>query len=898
MFLKEAVELSGPSSSEIRKKFLEYFRQRDHEVVPSSSLVPAGDPTLLFTNAGMVQFKDVFLGRESRSRRRAVTAQRCLRVSGKHNDLEEVGKTARHCTFFEMLGNFSFGDYFKEDAIAYAWELLTRGYGLDAADLWVTVYRDDEEAARLWQRVAGLSADRIVPLGEEDNFWSMGETGPCGPCSEIVVDRGPRHSCGAANCRLDTCGCDRWLELWNLVFMQYERDESGQVTPLPRPCIDTGMGLERLATLLQGADSIFGTDLLAPLIRATEELSGRAYDPGPDGMPFRVIADHLRASVFLVMDGVVPSNEGRGYVFRRILRRALRFATLLGMELPVLYRLVPVAVRVYEDAYPGLVAMTDQVVQVVRWEEERFRTTVREGSQRALEAIQEAKARGLRRLPGKVAFTLYDTFGFPIDLTQDMAREHGLEVDREGFERALEEQRRRARAARAEQEDEMGLLAGLLEGERPTEFVGYERLQVSATVVALVKEGEGTVARLCDGEEGWVVTDRTPFYPEGGGQLADRGEMRSGALRLVVGDVRRLPSGVIVHRGRMQGGDLRVGQEVVSKVDPEWREGAQRHHTATHLLHRVLKETLGEHVNQSGSLVAPDRLRFDFTHFASLTAEQLREIEERVNRLVWADLEVRDCWMSMEEARRAGAIALFGEKYGERVRVVSIGDVSKELCGGTHVNRTGQVGPVLIIQESSVGAGLRRVEAVVGPAAWRHWSRMRSTLERAAELLKSSWERVPAKVEQLQQNLEEREKRLATLQREAAMGALQGLLQSAKVIGGITLVYGEIPASDPRILRELADVARSRLQDGLVVLGSAGDDRVMLVAMATQGAVGRGIHAGRLLGRLAKLVDGGGGGRPDMAEAGGRSPRKLAGALQRLPQLVEELVKEGHEGRR
>ncbi|MGB9886868.1 MAG: alanine--tRNA ligase [Moorellales bacterium] len=874
------------TGNELRSRFLAYFRRQGHTVLPSSSLVPENDPTLLFTNAGMVQFKNVFLGLEKRPYRRAATAQKCVRAGGKHNDLETVGRTARHHTFFEMLGNFSFGDYFKEQAIAFAWEFLIKELALPPERLWITVYQDDEEAFRLWQTIAGISAERIVRLGEKDNFWAMGETGPCGPCSEIILDRGPDKAC-SASCALGKCDCDRWLEIWNLVFMQFNRDAEGRLSPLPRPSIDTGMGLERMASVLQGVDSNFETDLFRPLIEAVERLSGRHYAPGEEGFPFRVIADHARACAFLVADGVVPSNEGRGYVLRRILRRAVRLGRSLGVAGAFLYRLVPEVAALMGTAYPELVEGEERIQAIVRKEEERFLETLEEGMRVAEEMVKRAKAAGRPGLSGEEVFLLYDTYGFPLDLARDLAREQGMQIDEEGFAGCLEEQRRRARASRSEHS-----WPGLAVVEKlpswqdlpATEFVGYQRLEGPARVLALFREQE-PVERLGPEEEGAVVLDQSPFYAEAGGQVADTGQLTWATGQAKVEDAQWV-GGKVWHQIRILEGELTVGSEVNARVDAERREAIARHHSATHLLHRALRLVLGEHVRQAGSLVAPDRLRFDFSHFEPLTNQELKAVERLVNREILAGLPVEILETTLEEARAMGATALFQEKYGTRVRVVRIGDFSLELCGGTHVAHTGQIGLFRIVGESGIGAGVRRVEAVAGAAALEYLEAKEAEWERVAAALKVPPEQVWRRVESLLAELKEKEKEIAALRARLNQYHLMELLGQVQEIDGIRLLCAQVPETDASALRELADRLRERLGSGVIVLGAAGRERVSFVATVSPDLVKQGLHAGQVVREVAQVAGGSGGGRPDMAQAGGKQPEKTAAALAKAAEVI------------
>ncbi|WP_406676509.1 alanine--tRNA ligase [Moorella sp. ACPs] len=880
------------TGNELREKFLSFFASKGHTIVHSSSLVPVNDPTLLFTNAGMVQFKDVFLGLDRRPFKRATTAQKCVRAGGKHNDLDTVGRTARHHTFFEMLGNFSFGDYFKREAISFAWEFLTRVLELPPERLWITVYQDDDEAYRLWQEVAGIPAERIVRMGEKDNFWAMGDTGPCGPCSEIIYDRGPEHACRATHCALGACDCDRWLEIWNLVFMQYERDAGGNLTPLPRPSIDTGMGLERMASILQGVDSNFDTDLLQPLIKAMEVLSGRAYDRGEAGFPFRVIADHARACTFLIADGVLPGNEGRSYVLRRILRRAARFGKALGVEEPFLYRLVDTVVDIMGQAYPEVAEQREYIARVMRQEEERFHETLNDGMRVLSGILERAGREGRDTISGQEAFTLYDTYGFPVDLTEEIAGEKGFKLDRAGFEEAMAAQRERARAAREDiKAYEFALaFAGNLDDIGGTEFTGYERLEDTGKVLALVRQGE-RVPYLAEGESGYVVLDRTPCYPEGGGQVGDQGSLAWPGGAAGVLDTRRLPGGKIVHQVTVTAGKLAAGQEVKVMVDRERRLATARNHTATHLLHRALKNVLGEHANQAGSLVTPERLRFDFTHFAPLTEEELKAIEKEVNVKVLASLPVTTLETSLQEAKAMGATALFGEKYGGQVRVVKMGDYSLELCGGTHLRSTSEVGLFRLTSESSIGAGVRRVEAVTGAAALDLVSHEYQELASVAGLLKVPPFQVAGRVQQLLEKGKEMEREITRLRNQLATYTVKDLLEQVREVAGVRVLQARVDITDSEALRELADKVRDKMGSGVVVLGSQHDGRVNFVAMVSKDLVKRGVHAGNLLREVARIAAGGGGGRADMAQAGGKDPSKLDEALAYSLKVVAQQVR-------
>mgnify|MGYP000309279353 FL=1 len=874
--------------NEIRKKFLKYFESKGHQVVESGSLVPHNDPTLLFTNAGMVQFKDVFLGLDSRGYKRATTAQKCVRAGGKHNDLDTVGRTARHHTFFEMLGNFSFGDYFKKDAIKYAWEFLTEVLGLEKDKLWVTVYLDDDEAFNLWQEVADVPANRIVRLGEKDNFWSMGDVGPCGPCSEIIYDRGEDHRCNADECGIGKCDCDRWLEIWNLVFMQYDRDENGVLTPLPKPSIDTGMGLERISSIMQGVDSNFDTDLIKPLIHEVEKITGKTYFSDDRGFPFRVIADHARACTFLISDGVLPSNEGRGYVLRRILRRAVRFGKLLGIDDLFLYKLVPVVVQIMGEAYPELASNEEHISKIIRFEEERFRETLNDGMKVVQDIIQGIRQRGENIISGKDAFLLYDTYGFPLDLTEDIAEENNLLVDKDGFNKAMEEQRKRAREARDDSKAfEAALtLTNLLANVGPTKFVGYEQLTSSAKVLALI-EKDHTKEWIASEEEFYLITDLTPFYGESGGQVGDTGSFTGEKGKGIILDTQKLPDGRIIHLAKLEQGIIEIGQAVTLNVDELRRQAIRRNHSATHLLHKALKNVLGQHANQAGSLVAPDRLRFDFTHFAPITQEELKQIETQVNEQILASLPVTTREMALEEAKKQGATALFGEKYGERVRVVKMGDYSMELCGGTHVSTTSAIGVFKILNEGGIGAGLRRIEAVTGTAALDFYAQEEAKIQSIAQLLKTTPNQIVNRVEHLITELKEKEKELEKLNAKLAMSQVDELLKNTEDVEGIPVLTAVIQTPDMEGLRSMADILRDKLKSGVIVLGAVNGEKVNFVATVSQDLIKQGIHAGNLIKEVAKIAGGGGGGRPDMAQAGGKNSSKIKEALAYVPLVIK-----------
>jgi len=889
------------SGDEIRRGFVSYFTQRGHTHVPSSPLVPRADPTLLFTNAGMVQFKDVFTGKEQRPYVRAVTVQKCVRAGGKHNDLENVGRTARHHTFFEMLGNFSFGDYFKERAIEYGWEFLTTSLGLPGDRLWVTIHEGDsamrigpdEEARALWRRY--VPEARIVACSTKDNFWAMGDTGPCGPCSEIVYDQGPGMGCGQPTCAVG-CDCDRYLELWNLVFMQFNRSAEGTMTPLPRPSIDTGAGLERIAAILQGVASNFDTDLLRPVIAAVEELTGKRYGVSRDSdVSMRVIADHARATGFLVTDGVLPSNEGRGYVLRRILRRGLRHGRLLGLEDPFMATVTGRVVTLMQAAYPELVESREYVARVIQNEEERFGHTLRVGLKMVESVVGDLKAKGAAAIPGADIFRLYDTYGFPVDLLRDIASEQGLALDETGFEREMADQRTRARESwigSGEVEVPVSL-KDLTATMPPVEPLWHQTLQAEGIVKALLDGAGQVVPVLEEGDTGEVLLNRTPFYPEAGGQIGDAGTLTSNGTAVEVLDTRRPVPSLVLHRVRVKRGRLATGQAVHAVVDATRRRVTAKNHTATHLLHAALRQILGDHVKQAGSLVAPDRLRFDFSHFSPLTDREMDRIEELVNEQVWENRALHVEVMELDRALALGAMALFGEKYGERVRVVTVPDFSVELCGGTHVAATGEIGLFKLVSQGGVAAGVRRIEAFTGPGAFHHVKQEEQVLAEAAERLKARPLELTEKVEKLAGGTRELEREIQRLQGRLAAGTFEGLLRQAAEVDGVRVVASLVDLRDPKGMRELGDRLRSGLGSGVVVLASHAGDRVTWVAMVTKDLTSK-LHAGHLARDLAKLTGGGGGGRPDVAEAGGKDPSRIPEALAKLPDLVRnQLSKPG-----
>ena len=878
------------TSREIRETFLRFFASHGHTRVASSSLVPAGDPTLLFTNAGMVQFKKVFLGEDPRPYTRAASSQKCVRAGGKHNDLENVGFTARHHTFFEMLGNFSFGDYFKEGAIEMAWELLTRHYHLPADRLYATVFHEDEAAARLWEKIAGLPPARIIGMGEKDNFWAMGDTGPCGPCSEILIDQGEDMSCGP-DCGIGQCECDRYLEIWNLVFMQFNRTADGVLNPLPKPSIDTGMGLERLCAVIQGVKSNFDCDLLRPVIAGLESLAGQAYGASEQqNVPFRVIADHSRATAFLIADGVLPSNEGRGYVLRRIMRRAIRFGRLLNLPTPFLSRVCDRVAEVMGEFYPELVNTRHIMTQVVTGEEERFADTLDHGLKLLGEELGYLKAHSQKILPGEVAFKLYDTYGFPLDLVQDTLREEGLVLDLEGFEAHMRTQREASRQSwKGGPGEELPLVYQELAEWPATQFLGYDALEGDSDILALIVES-GHNAQAEAGEEVEVITGATPFYGESGGQVGDTGLISGDGWRIRVANTQKLPNDLMVHQGKVEAGVVRVNDPAHLEVDAERRRRIMAHHTATHLLQAVLRRHLGDHVKQSGSLVDPDRLRFDFTHYQAISPGELEAIELDLNQAVAANLPVHTDQMSMTEALSTGATALFEEKYGEAVRVVAIPEVSQELCGGTHVERTGDLGLCKITTETSIAAGIRRIEAVCGIEAVKITQEQARELDQAASLVKGGRADLVARLEKLLAHQKKLEKDLEALKGRLASTQARDLMDQVRQVEGVQVLALAVDAADPKTLRDFAVKFQDKLKSGIVVLGSAAGEKAMLIAMVSKDLTKR-FPAGEIIKAIAPTVGGSGGGRPDMAQAGGPDKDKLPAALEQVYEVVAKKAK-------
>jgi alanyl-tRNA synthetase len=884
-------------SSEIRQQFIDYFCNLGHRYVPSAPLVPVDDPTLLFTNAGMNQFKDVFLGTGTRDYTRAVNSQKCMRVSGKHNDLEDVGKDTYHHTFFEMLGNWSFGDYYKREAIQWAWDLFTKNWKIPPERLWATVFKGDDESARIWPEVTGISPDRVLRFAEDENFWEMAETGPCGPCSEIHIDMGEKHCRrqGEAGHRCAVNGgCGRYVEIWNLVFIQYNKDASGELHLLPRKHVDTGMGFERLAAVLQGVDSNYATDLFVPILAALEEITGERFSPtGPHATPFRAIADHLRGLSFTIADGALPSNDGRGYVLRMLLRRAVRYGRILGVEEPFLYKMVPVVASIMGDAYPELIQHREHVSRVILSEEERFHNTLSFGLELLAEIIKNVKARGQKIISGNDVFRLYDTYGFPVDLTGLIAREEGLSIDEKTFRELMDEQREKARTTwkAAPVGKTASAYAGILKSKGETAYCGYEKLAVDATVVALIK-GEREAEMLAEGEEGEIVLDGTPFYAESGGQVGDEGRIYSDAATALVTDTQSPVPGLIVHKIKMINGRMRAGDRVKAEVDKGKRLDTARNHTATHLLQNALRQVLGEHVKQSGSLVAPGRLRFDFTHFTAMDPREIERVEEIVNERILEDERVEVYEMSFEEARTKDIIAIFGERYGEHVRVIDIGDYSKELCGGTHVSAVGQIGLFKIMGESSVAAGVRRIEALSGEAAFRFLRKRARQMAELAAALKVDPDKVEERVEALNKECKRLKKAAGREHEKEAIGDVSGLISQAVDVAGIRLVAAELKGLEIEGLRNAGDRIRQRLATGVILLGARNDNKALLICMVSEDLVKRGLHAGAIVKEIGKVIGGSGGGRPQLAQAGGPKTDKLPEALEAAGKVIEKMMEQ------
>ncbi len=872
---------------EVRQTFLDFFKVRDHEIVGSSSLIPRDDPTLLFTNAGMVQFKGLFLGNEKRNYTRAATSQKCVRAGGKHNDLENVGHTARHHTFFEMLGNFSFGDYFKRAAISWAWELLLEKYKLEKERLYISVYKDDDEAYDIWEKEIGIPSKKIVRLGEKDNFWAMGDTGPCGPCSEILIDQGETVGCDKPDCG-PGCDCDRYLEIWNLVFTQFDRDPQGHLNPLPRPNIDTGMGLERIAAVAQHVTSNYDSDLFRSIINRIEDLAEMGYgnDPKHD-LSFRVIADHARAAAFLIGDGVMPSNEGRGYVLRRIIRRAIRYGQVINMKNPFFHRIAETVIDIMGADYTDLLHSRAFIESVIINEEKRFADTLHYSLRILKDEVEKIKARQEDTIPGALAFKLYDTYGLSVDIVEDVAKDEGLRIDMTGYQQAMAEQRSQSQESwKGSGEEEIpDAYRKMTLGGVATRFLGYESLGSRSKVISIIKEGKG-VPFAKKGDSVDILLDKTPFYGQAGGQVGDTGWLLSEEMRFTVMDTLKFGGNIIVHKGTVEEGSLALGNEVEAKVDKEKREATSLNHSATHLLHAALREVLGDHVKQAGSFVSPERLRFDFSHFTQTKPETLKAVEALVNKHIRNNIPVSTQEMSLEEAMKTGAMAIFEERYGDRVRLVSIGDgVSMELCGGTHTVRTGDIGLFKIISESAVGSNLRRIEALTGNAALEYAQILDDERKGIAALLKIRPDTIQKRIEKLQMELKQQEKEIESLKGKLLTKQSGELLSGIQEINGIQLVARAVTAASPKELREFADRIKEKLDSGIIVLGAKNRDKVMLICVVSKDLTTR-FKAGEIIRRLSEIVGGKGGGRPDMAQGGGNRPEKLEQAIKSVDQFI------------
>jgi len=874
------------TGNDVRRKFLEYFEKYDHRIVRSSSLVPQDDPTLLFVNAGMVQFKRAFLGEENRGYLRATTSQKCVRAGGKHNDLENVGYTARHHTFFEMLGNFSFGDYFKEKALEYGWDLLINGYGLPEDKLWVSIYLDDDEANDLWQKNIGVPEERIVRFGEEDNFWSMGDTGPCGPCSEIHLDRGEAYGCGKPECKLG-CECDRFLEIWNLVFMQFNRDADGKMTPLPKPSIDTGLGLERMVSIIQDVPTNYDTDLILPIMKKAEDLSEKKIGESKEAdVAMKVIADHSRAAAFLIGDGVFPSNEGRGYVLRRIMRRAIRYGRNIGLTKPFLHETAGVVFDIMKGAYPELNEASAFITNVIKNEEVRFSETLDNGLKLLNDTLSEIKAKGENEVPGNIIFKLYDTYGFPVDIVRDVVRDEKMTLDMKGFDEAMDDQRTRSRS--------VATFSGIGDAYKKLsaqgikiEFTGYDKKICDSKVLLLVENGK-EVSEVSAGNNIEIVTEATPFYGEAGGQAGDTGVITGKDLEIEVSNTIKDPTGLVIHKGKIVSGKIKKGETVTLSVDDDKRKSTECSHTATHILHAVLRKVLGDHVKQAGSHVTPGRLRFDFSHFSLIDIQTLDKIESLVNERIRENISAHTEEMDAEEAFKTGATALFEEKYGDRVRVVSLADFSKELCGGTHAEKTGNIGLFKILGESSVASGVRRIEALTGEAAVEYVQQTSKIVRDTAQLVKDKPEVVPRRIEKILADQKTLEKEIEKLKAQIAVMSTDNAKEEIKTINGIKVIVKKVAVDSPAALRDLADRFKEKIKSGIVVLGSAAGSKVLLIVVVSKDLVDR-YHAGNIVKQVAAVVGGGGGGRPDMAQAGGTKPEKLDSALDKAYEVIEKI---------
>ena len=868
--------------NQLRHAFLKFFEEKDHLIMPSASLVPKSDKSLLLINSGMAPLKAYFTGQETPPSPRVTTCQKCIRTP----DIDIVGKTARHGTFFEMLGNFSFGDYFKREAIVWAWEFVTEVLKLPLERLWVTIYLEDDEAYEIWTDVVGLDPQRIVRMGKEDNFWEIG-VGPCGPCSEIFFDRGKEHGCGSDNCAIG-CDCDRFVEFWNLVFTQFDRDEEGNYHPLEHPSIDTGMGLERIAAIMQGVNSLFEVDTIKNIMKEASRISGIRYgDNANTDISLRVITDHIRGTVFMISDGIIPSNEGRGYVLRRILRRAARHGKLIGIKNMFLSDLAKIVIRESGDAYPELREKQQYILKVIQVEEERFNETIDQGLIILKGYIDNIKKAKSKVLDGKSAFRLYDTYGFPLDLTREILEEEGFDVDEAGFNAEMKDQRERARSAREETNymGEEDPIYGLLKPDEKTDFVGYHTLNIRSRVIGLIKDNQ-RVDSANQGDHVLVILDKTPFYAESGGQIGDRGLLQTDEVTVEIEDVNMLHGDHIVHKGKVLYGTIRTNQELEAKVLTEERLSTARNHSATHLLHKALKEVLGDHVEQAGSLVAPTRLRFDFSHFAPLTDEEIDRVEGIVNKKIMEALSIDIIETTYDDARSLGAVALFGEKYGDIVRVVKMGDYSIELCGGTHLSNTGQAGLFKIISETGIAAGVRRIEAVTGSGAIQWVKQQNELINQVSEVLKTNPTGVMQKAKGIMEQVKEYEHEIQILKRQLMQGTVDMLMSDRKSINGIQFITGNVERQDMNTLRDTADILRNKLKSGVVVLASEYQGKVNMIAAATKDMIGKGIHSGNLIREVAKVTGGGGGGRPDMAQAGGKDPLKISQALDKVEVIL------------
>lgn len=871
------------TGKEIRQKFLDFFEQKDHTIVKSSSLVPENDPTLLFTNAGMNQFKDTFLGVEKREYSRAATCQKVVRAGGKHNDLENVGRTARHHTFFEMLGNFSFGDYFKRGVINYAWEFLTEVLGLDKEKLYVSVFHEDDEAFDIWKNEIGIPETRISKLGEKENFWSMGDTGPCGPCSEIHIDQGPDIGCGRSDCDPE-CDCDRYLELWNLVFMQYDRDAEGTLHPLPKPSIDTGLGLERIAAIVQNVTSNFDTDLIRPIIEKTASIAGIKYKENEEmDISLRVIADHARATTFLIADGVIPANEGRGYVLKRIMRRAMRHGRLIGIKESFFYKICDFVVDFMCDHYLELVDKKNYISKIVKQEESRFKNTLSTGLKIIDSLIEKYKSDKL--IPGKEIFTLYDTYGFPVDLLEDITEENGFSLDMKGFEKEMSIQQERAKKAWSGSGDKgVDEKFKKLASEFSTVFDGYDKLSLESEILAIIA-GENKTVEAKQGEEIEIIMGKTPFYPEGGGQIGDTGYIKSNSAVVEVKNTKKYAESLIVHEAKVLNGTLKEGDSITAEVNREFRKAVEKNHTSTHLIHKALRDVLGDHVRQSGSLVDSEKLRFDFTHFSPLSREETIEIENIINKKIQENLPVKKEITDIDTAIQKGAMAIFGEKYGNTVRVVSVDDFSKELCGGCHVNNTGEIGLFKITTETSVASGIRRIEALTGIKAFEELSKMYRMVEDTAELLKSTPSNLFKSVDSQNRKIKELEKHTKELKDKLNSQKTEKLLDNVKEKNGIKILTVRADEQDINSLRNMTDVAKAKLKSGIVVIGSKNNGKAVFICGVTKDLTDK-YKAGEIVKEVAAVCGGSGGGKPDMAQAGAKDINKIDEALEKVYNII------------